>query len=209
MSNLLAFAAIAVVIIVIPGPSVLFTIGRALAVGRRSALLTVAGNAVGVALQVVAVAFGLGALVERSVTAFTVIKIIGAAYILYLGVQAIRHRHAISEALGRQTDPIGSRRALLDGLVVGAMNPKTIVVLAAVMPAFADAGTGSVPLQLLAMGAVFPVVGVLSDGLWAVAAGTARAWLARSPRRLALVGGTGGLLMIGIGLNVAITGRSD
>jgi threonine/homoserine/homoserine lactone efflux protein len=209
ISNLLAFAVVAVVIIAIPGPSVLFTIGRALAVGRRAALLTVVGNAVGVALQVVAVAFGLGALVERSVTAFAVIKIAGVAYILYLGVQAIRHRRAITEALGRRIDPVGSRRAVMDGMVVGATNPKTIVVLAAVMPGFADPDAGALPPQLLVLGALFPAIALCLDTVWALAAGTARAWLARSPRRLASVGGAGGLLMIGMGLSVAIGGRSD
>ncbi|MGH3288599.1 MAG: LysE family translocator [Streptosporangiaceae bacterium] len=207
IGSLAAFAAVAAVIIAIPGPSVLFTISRALSVGRRAALLTVAGNAVGVSVQVVAVAFGMGAVVERSALAFTAVTYAGAAYIIYLGGQAIRHRHSITEALARRITPLSARRAVRDGMIVGATNPKTIVILVAVMPGFADPAAGHLPLQLLALGLLFPAIAIVLDSVWALAAGTARAWLARSPRRMAAVGGTGGLLMIGIGVSIAATGR--
>ena len=91
-SHLVAFLVTAFVVIVIPGPSVLFTVGRALTLGRTGALLTVVGNSIGVYVQVILVAFGLGAIVEKSVAAYTVVKFAGAAYLIYLGVQAIRHR---------------------------------------------------------------------------------------------------------------------
>ncbi len=209
VSDFIAFAVVAVVIVAVPGPSVLFTISRALTMGRRVALLNVVGNAAGVYLQVVAVALGVGAVVERSAIAFTVVKYVGAAYIVYLGVQAIRHRHSITEALGQQVVPVGPRRALRDGAIVGATNPKTIAVFVAVMPSFADPGAGHLPVQLLALGALFPVSALLLDSLWAAAAGAVRAWLARSPRRLAAVGGAGGLAMISIGISLAFTGRKD
>ncbi len=99
LSHVLAFALLSVVVVAVPGPSVLFTIGRALTVGRREALMTVAGNAIGVYLQVVAVAVGVGVVVERSAAVFTVIKLVGAAYLVYLGVQAIRHRRKVTEVL--------------------------------------------------------------------------------------------------------------
>ena len=209
VDNFLAFALVALVIVAIPGPSVLFTISRALTVGRRPALLTVVGNSIGIYLQVVAVAFGVGPLVERSVTAFAVIKFVGSAYIVYLGVQAIRHRRSISESLGRRVAPTSDRRALRDGVIVGAANPKTIVVFVAIMPSFAVPAAGHLPLQLLTLGVLFPVWGLLSDSVWALAASTVRAWLARSPRRLAAIGGTGGLVMIGLGATVALTGRKS
>jgi len=88
-------------------------------------------------------------------------------------------------------------------------NPKVIVFFAAVLPQFVDRSAGHVPLQMLLLGAIFVGIAVISDGSWAVAAGSARAWLARSPRRLELIGGTGGLAMIGIGASLAITGRRD
>lgn len=207
VSNFLAFAVTAAIIVAIPGPSVLFTISRALTVGRRSAFLTVMGNAVGGYLQVVAAAFGIGAIVAHSATAFTVIKYLGAAYIVYLGIQAIRHRRSISSTLDSGIPVVSSRRALRDGLITGVTNPKSIVVIVTVMPTFTDPAAGPVWLQLLLLGALFPVFGLLLDGTWAAAAGTARAWLARSPRRMAAIGGTGGLVMIGLGTSLAFTGR--
>jgi threonine/homoserine/homoserine lactone efflux protein len=149
----------------------------------------------------------VGALVERSVTVFTVIKFFGAAYIVYLGVQAIRHRRSIAEALGRRVTPVSGRRALRDGLIVGFTNPKTIVVFVAIMPGFAVPAAGHLSLQLMLLGILFPFWGLVLDSIWALAAGTVRAWLARSPRRLAAIGGTGGLVMIGLGAGVALTGR--
>jgi threonine/homoserine/homoserine lactone efflux protein len=209
--SLLAFAGLAFVLVVIPGPSVLFTIGRAITVGRRVALLTVLGNAVGVYLQVVAVAVGLGAVVLASATIFTAIKLIGAAYLVWLGVQAVRHRHDIATALvpaGESARP-GAWLALRDGFVVGVANPKTIVFLAALLPQFADPARGSIALQMMLLGVCIPVFGVLLDSVWALAAGAARDWFGRSPRRLAAVGGTGGLVMIGLGASLALTGRKD
>lgn len=207
MSGVPHFAVLVVVIVAIPGPSVLFTISRALTVGRRATLTTVAGNAAGVSVQVVAAAFGMGALVEASALAVTILKYVGAAYIVYLGIQAIRHRRSVTEALQRRLAPISTRRAVRDGFVVGVTNPKTIVVLVTVMPGFADPAVGNLPLQLLILGGLFPVVALVLDSVWAFLAGTARDWFARSPKRMAAVGGTGGLVMIGIGVTIAVTGR--
>jgi threonine/homoserine/homoserine lactone efflux protein len=101
LSHVLAFAAVVSVLIAIPGPSVLFTISRALTVGRRAALLTVAGNEIGLCVQVIAVAFGIGAVLERSAQVVTAVKLAGAVYLIYLGVQAVRHRKSVAEALAR------------------------------------------------------------------------------------------------------------
>lgn len=210
LSQVLAFLLLSVVIIAVPGPSVLFTIGRALTVGRREALLTVVGNAIGVYLQVVAVAVGIGVIVERSAAVFTVIKLVGAAYLVFLGVQAIRHRRRITEALAAgMPTVVASRRALRDGVVVGLANPKSIVFFVVALPQFTNPAAGSVPLQMLLLGAMFPVIAVVLDSVWALLAATARTWFSRSPRRLELVGGAGGLMMIGLGASIAITGRKD
>lgn len=210
LSQVLAFFLLSVVIIAVPGPSVLFTIGRALTVGRREALFTVVGNAIGVYLQVVAVAVGIGVIVERSAAVFTVIKLVGAAYLVFLGVQAIRHRRRITEALAAgMPTVVASRRALRDGVVVGLANPKSIVFFVVALPQFTDPAAGSVPLQMLVLGALFPVIAIVLDSVWALLAATARTWFSRSPRRLELVGGAGGLMMIGLGASIAITGRKD
>jgi threonine/homoserine/homoserine lactone efflux protein len=209
--HLLEFAGLAAVIIAIPGPSVLFTVSRALTAGRRTALLTVAGNETGLMLQATAVAFGIGELVERSARLFTVIKLAGALYLVYLGVQAIRHRRSLAEAVAGNVTATRPLRALADGLVVGTMNPKTIVFFVAVLPQFVDraAGGAAVQLQMLLLGAVFSTIALVLDSVWALGAGTAGQWLARSPRRMAAIGGAGGLAMIGIGLSLAATGRKD
>jgi threonine/homoserine/homoserine lactone efflux protein len=209
VSHVLEFAAVVAVVIAIPGPSVLFTISRALTVGRRSALLTVVGNAAGEYGQVIAVAFGVGVLVQRSAAVFTVVKLAGALYLIYLGTQAFRHRRSVADALAARTQQVPPGRAVRDGFVVGAMNPKTIVFLVVVLPGFTDRAAGHLPLQMLALGTLFPVIAVVLDSIWALAAGSARVWLARSPRRLALIGGTGGLIMVGLGASLALTGRKD
>jgi threonine/homoserine/homoserine lactone efflux protein len=208
-THLVTFTLTAFVLIAVPGPSVLFTVSRAIALGRAAGVATVAGNTVGAFAQVVAVAFGIGPLVERSVALFTVLKLAGAGYLMFLGVQAIRHRRSLAEALGAEVERKTTARMMLDGFTVGATNPKVIVFFAAMLPQFVDRQAGHVPVQIIMLGAIFAGIALISDSTWAVAAGTVRAWLASSPRRLALLGGTGGLLMIGIGARLALTGRND
>jgi len=208
--RLLAFLATALVLILIPGPSVLFTIGRALTVGRSGALRSVAGNAVGSFVQVAAVALGVGALVARSAELYALIKYVGAAYLVFLGVQAFRHRRDLTTALAGAAPTIPSaRRQLLDGFLVGASNPKTIVFFTVVLPQFTDPARGHLSLQLLVLGTLFPAIAVFCDSGWALAAATARDWFARSPSRLAAVGGAGGLAIVGLGVTVAVTGRRN
>ena len=208
-THLLAFTITALVLIAIPGPSVLFTVSRAISLGRVAGVATVAGNTVGAFTQVVAVAFGLGPLVERSVALFTVLKLAGACYLIYLGVQAIRHRRSLAEALGAEVERTTAARLVVDGFTVGVTNPKVIVFFAAMLPQFVDRQAGDVPMQIIMLGAIFAGIALISDSAWALAAGTARAWLASSPRRLALIGGAGGLAMIGIGTRLALSGRPD
>lgn len=205
--QLLAFAITAVVVIVIPGPSVLFVVGRALASGRRVALLSMLGNALGEYVQVIGVAFGVGALVEQSVAAFTVLKLAGGAYLVYLGIRTFRARRSLVAALAGSLAPASDRRSFAQGLTVGLTNPKTVVFLAAILPQFVSRSTGGVPAQILVLGAVFAAIAVLCDAVWATAAGGFRAWFARSPRRLELVGGTGGLAITAVGAGLLVTGR--
>ncbi len=207
--SLLAFAATAFALIVIPGPSVLFVISRGVALGRRAAVATVLGNAAGAYTQVIVVALGLGTLIERSATLFTAVKLVGAMYVVFLGVQAFRHRERLASVIDAATAPRGTRRILREGYVVGITNPKSAVFMAAVLPQFADPGRGHVPLQLLLLGLVFVAIALVSDSIWGLAAGSARVWLGRSPRRLSALGGLGGLVMIGLGVRLAVTGRQD
>ncbi|WP_310714181.1 LysE family translocator [Streptomyces lydicus] len=213
VDRLLAFAAMSLLVIVIPGPSVLFVIGRALAHGRRTALATVLGNVLGSYLLVAAVAFGLGSLVERSAAVFTAVKLAGAAYLVVLGVQAFRHRKDMKVGAdpGQSTGKgaRGDLRTIADGVTVGVTNPKGLVFFAAVLPQFVNHSAGGLPTQMLVLGLVPICIGLITDTVWGLSASAARSWFARSERRLSMIGGAGGFAMIGLGVTVAATGRAD
>jgi threonine/homoserine/homoserine lactone efflux protein len=207
LPTLLAFVAMTLVFVVIPGPSVLFVIGRALSLGRAGALLSVLGNACGFLVQIAAIALGLGAIIDRSIVLFTGIKIVGALFLVYLGVQAIRHR---KQPINRDAVPaVGRWRSLGEGAVVGVSNPKSIVFFLAVLPQFVTVSTGSVELQLITLGAVFAVMAVVTDSVWAIGASAARTWFARSPKRIEVLGASGGVAMIGLGGAMALTGTKS
>lgn len=201
-----AFLVASILFIQVPGPSLLFTIGRALSVGRREALLSVCGNAAGVAVQTVFVALGLGAIVAASATAYSVLKLCGAAYVVYLGVQAIRHRtdarrvlEGMRPSTGRQSRPVRM------GFVVGVTNPKTLVYFVAFLPQFVNEAAGSTGAQVALLGLVFALMAVMSDSVWALAASRARDWFARRPSRLDSLGLAGGLSMVCLGATMAAT----
>ena len=202
-SQWLSFLVASILFIQIPGPSLLFTIGRALSVGRREALLSVVGNALGLVVQVGCVALGLGAIVAASTAAYTVLKLVGAAYVVWLGVSAIRHRADARDALENPVRAPATRgHAVRTGVIVGVTNPKTIVFFAAFLPQFTS-DSGPATLQVAVLGVVFALLAVCSDSLWALGAGKARDWFARRPRRLDTLGATGGGMMIALGVTLA------
>jgi threonine/homoserine/homoserine lactone efflux protein len=206
-ANVVAFALVAIPLIIVPGPTVLFVIGRSLSLGRVGGLLSVVGNAIGALVIAVAVAFGVGIVIAQSVVLFTIVKIAGALYLIWLGIQAIRHR---KDAAGEATAIVAPRstvRLLVQGFIVGVTNPKTIVFLIAMLPQFVDYTAGGIPLQMLLLGAVFITLALISDGAWALAAGSARDWFARSPRRISTLGATGGVVMIGLGVGSLFIGH--
>ena len=208
VETLLAFALAGIVLVIIPGPSVLFIVGRALAHGRRAAFTSVAGNTVGAALVVVAVALGFGAVAAESAEVVTVLKLMGAAYLVYLGIQTIRSRGSLSAALAAPAGPV-DRRLFWQAVVVGATNPKVLIFFAAVLPQFVDTSAGSATSQMLVLGLVFAGIAATLDSVWGMAAGTARDWFATSPTRLRRVGGIGGAMLIVMGAGLALTGRKD
>ena len=206
-SDLAAFALASVILIAIPGPSVLFVISRAVVLGRRAALATVIGNCAGVYVQVAAVALGIGVVIQRSAAVYTAIKLVGAAYLVWLGVRTFRRRRSLALALGAPVSPKSDRRILREGFVVGVTNPKAAVFFAAILPQFTDPSLGHIPLQMLVLGVVFMAIALVLDGAWALAAGTARERLVASPARLEAIGGAGGVVLVGLGLGLAVSGR--
>ena len=193
------------VIILAPGPSVLFVIARAIAWGRKTAVFTVAGNVTGAFFLSTFVAFGLGPILQRSELAYTAVQWGGGLYLIYLGIDAIRHRVVHASDMKNQGDVAPSiRRSMRDGFWVGALNPKGLVFYAAVLPQFIDRDRGSVTAQLILLGAIFSILAFISDGSWGLLAGTARQWLATDPRRLEKLRATGGSIMIILGISVLI-----
>lgn len=207
-SRLVPFLLTVYVLILIPGPSVLFVVSRGVALGRGAALATVLGNTSGLLFQLVLVVVGLGSVLASSDAVYTVLKLIGGAYLVILGLRSIRDRKRLAMTL-RATDaaPQPLRTIVREGFVVGATNPKGLLIFTAVLPTFIDPSRGHQTLQLATMGAIVAVIAVLSDGSWALASGTARAWLGRSPRRLERMSAGGGLTMIALGVGLALTGR--
>ena len=197
-SNILGFTLLAIVIIVVPGPGVLFAVGRALVLGTKPALLSVLGNALGVGIQIVVVALGLGILIQSSPEVFFVIRVAGAVMIGYLGIRAILHR---SDGLEDSRDKPHSRSTILrESVVVGLTNAKTLVFFLAALPSFVSVEDGNPIIQMLLLGLIFSIIGIASDSVYAIAAGNAREWLATSEQRLATFRGLGGLALTFLGV---------
>ena len=198
------------IIILAPGPSVLFVIARAIAWGRKVAVFTVAGNVTGAFFLSSLVAFGLGPILSRSDLAYSAVQWGGGGYLVYLGISAIKARKIAATDMKSQGSVVPTFwRSARDGFWVGALNPKGLVFYAAVLPQFVDIERGNVTGQLLFLGALFSVLAFISDGTWGLLAGTARAWLASDEKRLELLRVIGGCVMIILGLLVIASALRD
>ncbi|MBM6404284.1 LysE family translocator [Phycicoccus sp. CSK15P-2] len=200
----LAFCAASLLFLQIPGPSLMFTLGRALTVDRRDALLSVVGGELGVLVQALFVAVGLGALVAASTTLYVGVKLVGAGYVVWLGLQAIRHRRDAREALEAGSPAAAGRPgyALRTGFVVGLTNPKTVVFFLAFLPQFVDHTAPPGP-QVALLGLAYFALALVSSSLWVAAAGRVRQWFRTRPRRLDWLGAAGGTVMVGVGVRMA------
>jgi threonine/homoserine/homoserine lactone efflux protein len=201
---LLTFSITAAVILVIPGPSVMFIVSRALSVGRPAAMAGAVGNTVGNSLQGVLAAFGLGAIISESPLFYNVLKIGGAAYLIAMGAKTLRHREFNGDSAG-SSGSAGLRRALRQGLLVGGTNPKTLVFFAAALPQFVDPSRGYVTVQMLVLLTVYTLLSITSDVSWGLAGGSIRTWAANAPQRIERLIGAGGLCIIGFGVSLALS----
>ena len=200
-SRLWEYLIATILIILAPGPSVLFTIARAIAWGRVAAIATVIGNAFGMFLVSVLVAFGLGPLLQSSKLFYNGVQWAGGAYLIYLGYAAIAASRVDAQGM-RKTE--GSKpsffTSLKNGFWVGVLNPKSIVFFAAILPQFVDQEKNNVTAQLLLLGAIFATIALISDGSYGLLAGTVRSWLAGDVKRLIFMRRFGGVVMIGLGI---------
>ena len=200
-SRLWEYCIAAMIIILAPGPSVLFVIARAIAWGRATAVATVAGNVLGAFSLSVVVAIGLGPILQRSELAFISVQVLGGCYLIYLGITAIKHSQIHASDRTNQGDIRPSKwKSMREGYWVGALNPKGIVFFAAILPQFVDRNAGNITSQLILMGAIFAFLAFFSDGGWGILAGTIRNWLATEMKRLVRMRMTGGIVMIILGV---------
>ena len=205
-SRLAEYIVAAMVIILAPGPSVLFVIARAISWGRKVAIFTVAGNVTGSFVLSLFVAIGLGPILQQSDIAYTGIQWGGALYLIYLGIDAIKHRAVHAADMRNQGESAPTVfRSIRDGFWVGSLNPKALVFYAAVLPQFIDRERGNLTAQLIFLGAIFSILAFISDGTWGFLAGTARQWLATEAKRLERLRASGGSIMILLGVAVLIS----
>ncbi len=190
-----------ILIILAPGPSVLFTIARAIAWGRLAAIATVIGNASGMFLVSVFVAVGLGPILQSSEFLYNAIQWAGGAYLIYLGYSAIVASKVDAQDMRAGT---GSKPTFLtsirNGFWVGVLNPKSVVFFAAILPQFIDEEKSNVTAQLLFLGAIFALIALISDGAYGLLAGTIRQWLSGDVKRLIFMRLIGGVVMIALGV---------
>lgn len=202
-SSLGLFAVAALVLLLTPGPAVLYIVTRSIDQGRRAGLVSVLGVHVGTLAHIFAAAAGLSALLAASATAFGVVKYLGAAYLVYIGVRRLRDRE--SRIIREAGAPTRLRRAFVDGVVVNVLNPKTGLFFLAFLPQFVTEARGHVGEQIVALGMVFVLLGAVTDSLYALTAGSAARWLRGQPRFLAGERWVTGGLYISLGVAAALS----
>jgi threonine/homoserine/homoserine lactone efflux protein len=204
-STIAVFAVAAFVLLIIPGPAVLYIVARGIHQGRPAALVSVLGIGVGSLVHVAGAALGLSALLVSSAVAFSIVKYLGAAYLIYLGLRTMLARDARHVAI--MPAPRRLRRIFLQGVIVQVLNPKIALFFFAFLPQFVDPGRGAVAGQVLFLGGLLVGMGVCSDGLYALLAGSLSGWLKGSAGFLRSQRYVTGSVYIGLGVTTALTGR--
>jgi threonine/homoserine/homoserine lactone efflux protein len=192
------FLPAALVLLAIPGPAVLYIVATSVEGGRRNGLLSVAGVHLGSLVHIAAAVVGLSALIVSSAIAFSAVKYVGAAYLVFVGIRKLLGKDEPLEAEERA--PRSGRRVFSQGVVVNVLNPKTALFFLAFLPQFVDVGRGAIGAQILALGVVFVLLGLMTDGAYALMAGTAAQWLRTQPRFLASERWISGGMYIGLGI---------
>ena len=204
--SLLGFVVAALVVLVIPGPGVLYVVARSLSQGRGAGLVSVLGLSVGALVHVAAATLGLSAILLTSATAFGIIQFLGAAYLVYLGLAMILTRQSVAE---RDVDEDRKRtRLFTDGVIISVFNPKIAIFFLAFLPQFVDPGQGNVPLQILFLGTLYVLLALFTDGAYAVLASRIRDWLGGRVMRGSLPRYASGAVFIGLGVSTAFADRS-
>ena len=202
-SHYALFVLAAVTLLVIPGPSVLYVVGRSVARGRSAGVASVLGIHVGSLVHVTAAVIGLSSLLVASAVAFGVVKYAGAAYLVVIGIRRLLGRDG--ETAGTPVVAGDLRRDFRRGIVVNVLNPKTALFFLAFLPQFVDPSRGSATLQVLFLGVLFALLGLCSDGMYALVAGTFGDWLRRSRGYLGVQRYVSGAIFVGLGAVAALS----
>jgi len=203
-NTLALFAVSAALLILIPGPAVLYIVARSIHQGKRAGLLSALGVEFGSLVHIVGAAVGLSAILVSSSVAFSVVKFAGAAYLIYLGIRTLVTRDEPAASVDLR--PVDLRRVFGQGVIVNVLNPKVALFFFAFFPQFIDPDRGSVVLQTLVLGAVFCLVGTVLDCTWALAAGTAGDWLKGNVQFVRRQRFVTGAIYLGLGVTTAFTG---
>jgi threonine/homoserine/homoserine lactone efflux protein len=203
--SLLGFVAAALLVLLIPGPGVLYVVARSLGQGYRAGLVSVLGLSVGALVHVAAATIGLSAILLTSATAFGIVKLLGAGYLIYLGVRMLLARHPT----GSLDTPVPEMmyRLFADGVVVSVLNPKIAVFFIAFLPQFVAPGRGSIPHQFLSLGLLYVALALITDGTYALLAGNIRRLVSGKVMLGPFPQYASGIIFIGLGIGLALTDR--
>ena len=203
---LAAFSLAALAILAVPGPAVVYIVTRSIHQGRAAGLASVLGIHVGTLVHLTAATVGLSAILVSSATAFAVVKLLGALYLVVIGIRTLLGR-GDSEAIDPQLAPRRHRRDVAEGVVVNVLNPKTALFFLAFLPQFVDPGRGEEWQQILVLGLTFIALGLVTDSIWALAAGSAGESLRHSRRWAQAQRYVSGSVFVVLGAVTALTGR--
>jgi threonine/homoserine/homoserine lactone efflux protein len=204
-SSLLLFVSAALLLLVIPGPAVCYIVGRSIGHGRSAGLVSALGIAVGSLVHTAAAAVGLSALLLSSAVAFAAIKYLGAAYLIYLGIQKLRREEPFELP---HSPRVKLSRIFAQGIVVNVLNPKAALFFFAFLPQFVNPSRGHLASQILSLGVLFAFLGVPTDTFWALTAGTVANLFRRNPRAMRTQRYVSGGMLISLGVATAMAGSS-
>jgi threonine/homoserine/homoserine lactone efflux protein len=207
-SQLLFFVTTAAILLAIPGPAILYIVGRSIGQGRNAGLVSALGIGVGTLIHTAAAAVGLSALLVSSATAFSVVKYLGAAYLVFLGVQRLRSKESLATGSDAGAPRVTLARVFSQGIVVNVLNPKTALFFFAFLPQFIDPARGHVATQILSLGVLFAAMGTASDSLWALFSGSVAGWLRNNRRWMRNERYVSGGILISLGVATALAGHS-
>ncbi len=205
-SSLTVFVIAALVLLATPGPAVLYIVARSVDQGRRAGIVSTLGIGTGTLIHVFAAALGVSALLAASAVAFSVVKFLGAGYLIFLGLRRIYGRGEAEDTT--EIRKSGLRRIYWQGFLVNLLNPKTALFFFAFLPQFVEVSLGRVPLQVFILGTLFVLMGILSDGVYAMLAGTLGQHLRRNVRFLSAERYIGGGALIALGVTTALSGST-